>query len=68
MQSADRQEEGAHQTPNERFHGLGASSSSSHVKAVSEPSEFGAQQVIGKTLEVSTQQASPLEKRSFPVE
>jgi hypothetical protein len=53
FQSADRQEEGAHQETNERIHGVGAGRTSRDVKTVSEPPELGAEQVAGKAVEVS---------------
>lgn len=53
LQSADRQEEGAHKEANECVHGVGPSRTPRHVKTVSEPSELRAEQVAGKALEVS---------------
>lgn len=52
-QSADRQEEGAHQKTNERIYGVGASSPSRDVKAVPEPPELGAEQITRQAVEVS---------------
>lgn len=53
LQSADRQEEGAHKEANECVHGVGPSSTSRDVKTVPEPSKLRAEQVVGEAVEVS---------------